>query len=107
WSQSKPETCLLLLIRNCSTFKTYRKSNLNFVFEFLYENSHCRKNSKKNQKIITYKNFGVFAFKLFDALSQTSLNVDPFGMNFTFISFPRSTFENIKIVLEDFYGHTI
>ncbi|RNA36749.1 Inhibin beta B [Brachionus plicatilis] len=32
----------------------------------------------------------VFAFKLFAALSQASLNVDPFGINFTFISFLRS-----------------
>ncbi|RNA27136.1 hypothetical protein BpHYR1_027788 [Brachionus plicatilis] len=31
-----------------------------------------------------------FVYKLFAALSQASLNVDPFGMNFTFISFPRS-----------------
>ncbi|RNA45117.1 hypothetical protein BpHYR1_021200 [Brachionus plicatilis] len=31
-----------------------------------------------------------FAFKLFVALSQASLNVDPFRINFTYISSPRS-----------------
>ncbi|RNA02928.1 hypothetical protein BpHYR1_024863 [Brachionus plicatilis] len=54
---------------------------------------------KKIQKILFSS---IFAFKLFAALSQASLNVDPFGMNFTFIirlnffiqcstSFERST----------------
>ncbi|RNA03171.1 hypothetical protein BpHYR1_024794 [Brachionus plicatilis] len=36
-----------------------------------------------------------FPFKLFAALSQVSLNVDPFKMNLTFISFLRPNAYNI------------
>ncbi|RNA27370.1 hypothetical protein BpHYR1_003522 [Brachionus plicatilis] len=35
-------------------------------------------------------------FSLFAAMFQASLNVDPFGMNFSFISFPRSMCEYIR-----------